>query len=141
MNLLIYKGNNIHTYMYTDILAYYDIDWCICDKVMACTSVGVRRRRRRRRNQKHNTPEIFKFRGYNNHPAYGLIAHVVVNTYVTWARKYVTWARMSMFVMVWVSREAIWRVIYILRLCKLHVINCNYVAGYWDTASVQNFCN
>ena len=26
VNLLIYKGNNIHTYMYTDILAYYDID-------------------------------------------------------------------------------------------------------------------
>ena len=45
----------------------YEFDWCICDKVMACTSVGVRRRRRRRRlrNQKHNTPEIFKFRGYN----------------------------------------------------------------------------
>ena len=40
----------------------YEFDWCICDKVMACTSVGVRRRRqrrRRRRNQKHNTPEIF----------------------------------------------------------------------------------
>ena len=31
----------------------YEFDWCICDKVMACTSVGVRRR-----NQKHNTPEI-----------------------------------------------------------------------------------
>ena len=42
----------------------YEFDWCICDKVMACTSVGVRRRRRRR-NQKHNTPEIFKFWGYN----------------------------------------------------------------------------
>ena len=26
MNLLIYKGNNIHTYIYTEILAYYDID-------------------------------------------------------------------------------------------------------------------
>ena len=38
----------------------YEFDWRICDKVMACTSVGVRRR-----NQKHNTPEIFKFRGYN----------------------------------------------------------------------------
>ena len=42
---------------------------CICDKVMACTSVGVRaaaaRRRRRRRNQNHNITEIFKFRGYN----------------------------------------------------------------------------
>ena len=38
----------------------YEYDWCICDKVMACISVGVRRR-----NQKHNTPDIFKFRGYN----------------------------------------------------------------------------
>ena len=47
----------------------------------------------------------------NNHPAYGLIAHVVVNTYVTWARRYVTWAGMSMFVMVGVSRKAIWRII------------------------------
>ena len=47
----------------------------------------------------------------NNHPAYGLIAHVVVNTYVTGARRYVTWARMSMFVIVGVSRKAIWRVI------------------------------
>ena len=47
----------------------YEFDWCICDKVMAHTSVGVRRRqrrwRRRRRNQKHNTSEIWKFRGYN----------------------------------------------------------------------------
>ena len=24
----------------------YEFDWCICDKVMACTSIGVRRRRR-----------------------------------------------------------------------------------------------
>ena len=32
----------------------YEFDRCICDKVMACTSVGVRRRRRRWRNQKHN---------------------------------------------------------------------------------------
>ena len=32
-------------------------------KVMACTSVGVRRRRRQR-NQKHNITKIFKFRGY-----------------------------------------------------------------------------
>ena len=40
----------------------YEFDWCFCDKVMACTRVGVRRRRR---NQKHNTPDIFKFRGYN----------------------------------------------------------------------------
>ena len=42
----------------------YEFDRCICDKVMACTSVGVRRRRRRR-NQNHNITEIFKFRGYN----------------------------------------------------------------------------
>ena len=28
----------------------YEFDWCICDKVMACTRVGVRRRRRRRKN-------------------------------------------------------------------------------------------
>ena len=35
----------------------YEFDWCICDKVMACTSVGVRRRQRRR-NQKHNTPKF-----------------------------------------------------------------------------------
>ena len=53
-----------------DINGYdeYEFDWCICDKVMACASVGVRRwrrRRRRRRNQKHNTLDIFKFRGYN----------------------------------------------------------------------------
>ena len=39
----------------------YEFDRCICDKVMACTSVGVRRRR----NQNHNITEIFKFRGYN----------------------------------------------------------------------------
>ena len=46
----------------------YEFDWCIGDKVMACASVGVRRRgrRRRRRNQKHNVTEIFKFRGYND---------------------------------------------------------------------------
>ena len=31
----------------------YEFDWCICDKVMACTSVGVRRRRWWR-NQKHH---------------------------------------------------------------------------------------
>ena len=42
----------------------YEFEWCIGDKVMACTSVGVRRRRRWR-NQKHNITEIFKFRGYN----------------------------------------------------------------------------
>ena len=42
----------------------YAFDRCICDKVMACTSVGVRRQRWR--NQEHNITEIFKFRGYNN---------------------------------------------------------------------------
>ena len=36
----------------------YEFDRCICDKVMACTSVGVRRRRWRR-NQKHNITEIW----------------------------------------------------------------------------------
>ena len=41
----------------------YEVNRCIFDKVMACTSVGVRRRRRQRRNQKHNITEIFKFRG------------------------------------------------------------------------------
>ena len=35
----------------------YEFDWCICDKDMACTSVGVRLGQWRR-NQKHNTPEI-----------------------------------------------------------------------------------
>ena len=39
----------------------YEFDRCICDKAMACKSVGVWRR-----NQKHNNTEIFKFRGYNN---------------------------------------------------------------------------
>ena len=32
----------------------YEFDWCICDKVMACTIVGVRRRR----NPKHNNGDI-----------------------------------------------------------------------------------
>ena len=58
----------------------YEFDWCICDKVMACsTSVGVRRRwrRRRRRNQKYNTPEVFKFRGYNKYVANeGLVLYI-----------------------------------------------------------------
>ena len=36
----------------------YEFDRCICDEVMACTSVGVRRR-----NQKHNITEIFKISG------------------------------------------------------------------------------
>ena len=51
----------------------YEFDWCISEKVMACTSVGVRRRR----NQKHNTLEIVKFRGYNNMGAeYRTLWHV-----------------------------------------------------------------
>ena len=33
----------------------YEFDWGICDKVMACVSIGVQRRRR---NQKDNTPDI-----------------------------------------------------------------------------------
>ena len=48
----------------------YEFDRCICDKVMACTSVGVRRRRR---NQNHNITEIFKFWGYN----YLLYMHIL----------------------------------------------------------------
>ena len=50
--------------VFWDLKGEYELDWCICDKVVACTSVGVRRRRqrRRRRNQKHNTSEIVKFR-------------------------------------------------------------------------------
>ena len=51
----------------------YEFDRCICDKVMACTSVGVRRRRRRR-NQKHNITEIFKFR----------FVTVIIPQYITW---------------------------------------------------------
>ena len=40
----------------------YEFDLCICDKVMACTSVGVRRRRRRRRrNQNTIPPKYFNF--------------------------------------------------------------------------------
>ena len=42
----------------------YEFDRCIRDTVMACTSIGVRRRRRRR-NQKDNITDIFKFWGYN----------------------------------------------------------------------------
>ena len=49
----------------------YKFDRCICDKVMACTRVGMRRRRRRC-NQKHNITKKFKFWGYN----YG---HVIYN--------------------------------------------------------------
>ena len=43
----------------------------------------------------------------DNHLAYGLIAHVDVNTYVTSARMYFTSARMSMFVHGRVSRKAL----------------------------------
>ena len=44
-----------------------EFNWCICDKVMTCTSVVVLRwqRWRRQGNQKHNTPTIFKFRRHN----------------------------------------------------------------------------
>ena len=63
-----------------------------------------------------------------NHPAYGLIAHVYVNTYVTSARMYVT-SECPCLSMVGVSmRRGIhyWN----LRICKLHVINCNFVSDY-----------
>ena len=55
-------ANNHRVLVIWDINGYgeYEFDWCICDKVMACTSAGVRRRRRRWRTQKHNTPEILK---------------------------------------------------------------------------------
>ena len=51
---------------------------CMCDQLIACTSVGVlrrrrrRRRQRRRRNQKQNTTEILIFRGYYNPVCYSL---------------------------------------------------------------------
>ena len=64
-------ATNHRVLVISDLNGYgeYEFDRCICDKVMVCTSVGVRRRRpRRRRNQKHNITEIFKFRGYNNYP-------------------------------------------------------------------------
>ena len=35
----------------------YEFDRCICDKVMACTSIGVRRRRRRRAAETAETAE------------------------------------------------------------------------------------
>ena len=69
----------------------YEFDWCIGEKVMACTSVGVRRRRRRRgrrrRNQKHSITEIFKFRRYNyvyfnllRVSAVNIISRIVIHT-------------------------------------------------------------
>ena len=54
----------------------YEFDMCICDKVMACTSVGARRRRRRR-NQKHNITDIFKFRGYTKTPLHIVAVEVI----------------------------------------------------------------
>ena len=70
----------------------YEFDWCISDKVMACTSVGVRRRRRRRRrrwrrrrrNQKHNTPEIFKLRVYNYNTSQQVSMSVLFNLVWHW---------------------------------------------------------
>ena len=58
-------ANNHGVLVIRDLNGYgeYEFDRCICDKVMACTSVGVRRQRWR--NQKHNITEIFNFRGYN----------------------------------------------------------------------------
>ena len=66
------QENNHKVLVIWDLNDYgeYEFDWCICDKIMGCTIVGVnvrRRRRRWRRNQEHNTPKIFKFRGYNYH--------------------------------------------------------------------------
>ena len=60
-------GKNHRVLVIRDLNGYgeYEFDRCICDKVMACTSIGMRRRRKRRRNQKHNITEIFKLRGYN----------------------------------------------------------------------------
>ena len=59
-------ANNHRVLVIWDLNGYgvYEFDWRICDKVMACTSVGVwrrRQRRRRRRNQKHNITEIYKY--------------------------------------------------------------------------------
>ena len=51
-------AKNYRVLVIWDINGYneYEFDWCICDKVIACRSIGVWWRR----NQKHNTPEIFK---------------------------------------------------------------------------------
>ena len=57
------KNHKVLVIWNLNVYGEYEFDWCICDKVMACTSIGVRRRR----NQKHNTPENLKFRGYNKH--------------------------------------------------------------------------
>ena len=72
--IFLIDAKNHKGFVIWDLNGYgeYEFDWCIFDYVMGCTSVGVRRRqlrrrrRRRQRNQKHNTPEIIKFRGYNN---------------------------------------------------------------------------
>ena len=39
-------ANNHRVLVIWDLNGYgeYEFDWCICDKVMACTNVGVRRR-------------------------------------------------------------------------------------------------
>ena len=56
------------------------------------------------------------------------------------ARMYVTSARMSMFVHGRGEQEGNYLTRYWnLRICKLHVINCNFVADYWDTALMKYF--
>ena len=50
----------------------YELDRCICDKVMACTSVGVRRRRwPAGHNQKHISPKFWNFGDIIMHVRFG----------------------------------------------------------------------
>ena len=97
----------------------YEFNRCICDKVMASTSIGVRRRRwrrrrrRRRRNQKYNIIEIFKFRGYNS-------IVIVINYTIT---KYnYNWPQP-------------WRVANKLCHCHCHIryfiIQCSFLSESW----------
>ena len=51
------KNHKVLVIWYLNGYGEYEFDWCICDKIMACTIVGVGVRRRR--NQEHNTPNIF----------------------------------------------------------------------------------
>ena len=46
---------------------------------------------------------------------------------------------MSMFVHVRVEQEGNLTRYLNLRICKLQLINCNFVADYWDTAFVHIF--
>ena len=61
-------------------------------------------------------------------------AHVDVNTNVTSAR-------ISMFIHGRGEQEGNLAQYLNLRICKLYVINCNFVTGYWDTTLMQYFCN